>query len=72
MPKKKIVHTRKEIRGKDRQIRFESAYSDWMGAMKKGKTYTLQQLADKHNLHLNDLSRYITMKLEMARTKNKQ
>lgn len=66
--KKKIIHTRKEIKGKDRKKRLEEAYSEW----KLGTNYTLQQLADKYHVHLFDVSQYITMKLQIERNKKDQ
>lgn len=65
--KKNVGHTRKQISGQDRHKRMEKAYNEW----KSGKPNSLQELADKYHIHVPDISKYITMKIELLKIKNK-
>lgn len=65
---KKIFHTRKNVRGKDRHERMEKAYQEW----KLGKTSSLKELADKYKIHVPDISRYITMQFELSKIKKQK
>lgn len=52
--------TPKGIIGKEKQEKLEKAYQEW----RLGKSKSDKELAKKYNLHPQDLSRYITFKIE--------
>lgn len=62
---KKNIRTRKEIAGNNRHKRLEKAYEEW----KTGKSNSLDELATKYQLHVPDISKYITMQFELLKLK---
>lgn len=53
--------TPRGISGKKKQERLENAYQEW----RLGKSKSDKELAEKYNIHPQDLSRYITSKIEI-------
>ena len=62
--KKKIVlPTRGVVRGKKHDERLKRAYQDW----KSGKENSLKELSEKHHLHQGDISKYITLQINLSK-----